>query len=128
LDERDGAWTFSFLFSSFPSFCKALLNFVRGRLPMQKKPYFKLVALAILMGFLFLSAPGLSCAEKKASKFDFRLLIKKPVVWISSVLNMFIPISDSGNNSTSKITTPDKSSPKIKPLGDILVVRPSRGD
>jgi hypothetical protein len=94
---------------------------------MHKKPFCKVAALVVLLGFIFLSAPGLMSADKKATKFDFRVIIKKPAMWISSVLNMFTPIFDPGN-STSKTVAPDKSNPKIKPLGDILIVRPSRDD
>jgi hypothetical protein len=95
---------------------------------MHKKPFCKVAALVVLLGFIFLSAPGLMSADKKASKFDFRVIIKKPAMWISSVLNMFTPIFDPGNSRTSKTVAPDKSNPTIKPLGDILIVRPSRED
>jgi len=95
---------------------------------MHKKPFCKVAAMVVLLGFIFLSAPGLSSADKKASKFDFRVIIKKPAIWISSVLNMFTPIFDPGNRGTSNTVAPDKSNPKIKPLGDILIVRPSRED
>jgi hypothetical protein len=99
---------------------------------MHKKPFVKIVALVALFAIILLSAPGLSSAEKKASKFDFRLLIKKPALWISSVLDMFIPIFDRGDSGTSKNTTPTtapgNSSFKIRPLGDSLSVRPSQSD
>jgi hypothetical protein len=94
---------------------------------MHKKPFCKVAALVVLLGFIFLSAPGLMSADKKASKFNLRVIIKKPAMWISSVLNMFTPIFDTGN-STSKTVAPDKSNQKIKPLGDMLIVRPSRDD
>lgn len=95
---------------------------------MHKKSLFKVAALVALFGFLLLSAPGLSSAPKKPAKFDFRLMVKKPAMWISSLLNMFTPIFDNGNSGTSKNTTPDNSSYTIKPLGDSLAVRPSKSD
>jgi len=95
---------------------------------MHKKLFPKIIALVALLGFIVLSAPGLSSAEKKATKFDFGLLIKKPVAWISAAWSMFTPIFDKDANPTSKTTTPSPSKLKIRPLGDSLSVRPSGGD
>jgi len=95
---------------------------------MHRNQIFKVAALVVLLGFIFLSAPGLSSAEKKSTKFDFSLLLKKPAMWISSVLNMFTPIFDNGNNGTSTSTTPNKSNYKIKPTGGLPAPKPSGGD
>jgi hypothetical protein len=95
---------------------------------MQKKSLFKVAALFTLLGFFLLSVPGLYSAPKQTSKFDFRLLIKKPVIWISSFVSMFTPVFDTGTSETSNTINQDKSSRKIKALGDSLSVRPSKGD
>jgi hypothetical protein len=95
---------------------------------MHKKLFPKIIALVALLGFIFLSAPGVSSAEKKATKFDFGLLIKKPAAWISAAWSMFTPIFDRDATPTSKTTTPSTPKLKIKPLGDAIVGRPSGGD
>jgi len=95
---------------------------------MHKKLFPKIIALVALLGFIFLSAPGLSSAEKKATRFDFGLLIKKPAAWISAAWSMFTPIFDRDATPTSKTTVPSTSKLKIKPLGDAIVGRPSGGD
>ena len=95
---------------------------------MQKKSLFKIAALFTLLGFFLLSVPGLSSAPKKTSRFDFRVLIKKPVAWISSFVSMFTPVFDTGNSDTSNTINQDNSSGKIKALGDSLSVRPSKSD
>ncbi len=95
---------------------------------MHKKLFPKAIAIVALLGFISLSAPGLSSADKKAARFDFGLLIKKPVAWISATWSMFAPIFGRDAIPTSKTTTPSTSKLKIKPLGDAVVGRPSRGD
>ncbi len=95
---------------------------------MHKKLFPKILALVALLGFIFLSAPGLSSAEKKAARFDFGFLIKKPAVWISAAWSMFAPIFGRDASPTSKTTTPSTSKLKIKPLGESMSVRPSGGD
>ena len=95
---------------------------------MQKKSLFKIAALFTLLGFFLLSVPGVSSAPKKSSKFDFRVLIKKPAALISSFVSMFIPIFDTGNSNTSPTVNQDNPNGKIKPLVDIIIGRPSSGD
>jgi len=95
---------------------------------MSRKLIFKSVAMITLLGFFLLSVPGLSSAPKKSSKFDFRVLIKKPAAMISSFFSVFTPIFDTENPDTSKTIGSDNSGTKIKPLGDILIVKPSKDD
>jgi len=85
----------------------------------------KTAAFIALFAFLFLLAPALSNA--KPAKFDIRLLIKKPAMWISSFWNIITPIFDGGND-TSKAIIPGDSTAKIKPLTDSLSPKPSKGD
>jgi hypothetical protein len=86
------------------------------------------VALFTLLGFFFLSVPGLSSAPKKSSKFDFRFLIKKPAAWFSSFASMFTPVFDTGNSDTPNTIKQDNSSGKIKAAGGLSVPRLSDGD
>jgi hypothetical protein len=95
---------------------------------MQKKSLFKIAALFTLLGFFLLSVPGLSSAPKKSSKFDFGVLIKKPVAWISSFVSIFTPAFDTGSPDTSNTVDQDNTSGKIKALGDSLSLRPSKSD
>jgi hypothetical protein len=95
---------------------------------MHKKTFAKVIALLALVGFIFITAPGLSSAEKKGARLDFRAMMKKPFAWASSVWTWISPILDPGNRDASKISVPNTSSLKAKPLGDSISVRPSKGD
>jgi hypothetical protein len=90
-----------------------------------RKRFTKTAAFVALFAFLFLLAPGLSNA--KPGKFDIRLLIKKPAIWISSFWNIITPIFGGGNDGTSAIV-PGDSPAKIKPLTDSLSPKPSTRD
>jgi hypothetical protein len=85
----------------------------------------KTAAFIALFAFLFLLAPALSNA--KPAKFDIRLLIKKPAMWISSFWNIITPIFDGGNDGVKAIV-PGDSAAKIKPLTESVSVKPSKGD
>ncbi len=93
---------------------------------MQKK-LTKTAAFIALFAFLFLFAPGLSVAKEKPFKINFRALVKKPALWISSFFDIFDPIFGHGKNAPKAIV-PDDSVPTIKPLTDSASVKPSRGD
>ena len=90
-----------------------------------RKKLTKTAAFVALFAFVFLLAPGLSNA--KPGKFDIRLLIKKPAMWISSFWNIITPIFDGGNDN-HKAIVPGDSTAKIKPLTDSLSPKPSKGD
>ena len=85
----------------------------------------KTAAFIALFTFIFLLAPALSNA--KPVKFDIRLLIKKPAMWISSFWNIITPIFD-GREDTPKAIVPGDSTVKIKPLTESVSVKPSKGD
>ena len=85
----------------------------------------KTAAFVALFAFLFLLAPGLSNA--RPGKFDIRLLIKKPAIWISSFWNIITPIFD-GRDDTSKAIVPGDSIAKIKPLTESVSPKLSKGD
>ena len=95
---------------------------------MHKKTFPKIAALVVLLAFIFLSAPGLSSAEKKSTKIDWSLLVKKPAAWISAAWNMFSPIFGRDTTAPPKTPAPSKSYLKVKPLGDAIIGRPSGGD
>lgn len=85
----------------------------------------KTAAFIALFAFLFLLAPALSNA--RPAKFDIRLLVKKPAMWISSFWNIITPIFD-GRDDSPKAIVPGDSTAKIKPLTDSLSPKPSKGD
>ena len=87
----------------------------------------KTAAFIALFAFLFLFAPGISSAKEKPFKINFRSLVKKPAMWISSFWNIFDPIFDRGKDAPPAIV-PDESIVKIKPLTDSASVKPSKGD
>jgi len=82
----------------------------------------KSAAFVALFAFLFLLAPGLSNAGPR--KFDIKLLLKQPAIWISSFWNIITPIFDGRDNVPTTIISPAK----IKPLTESVSVRPSKGD
>jgi hypothetical protein len=89
------------------------------------KRFTKTAAIVALFAFLFLLAPGISSA--KPGKFDIRLLVKKPAMWIASFWNVITPIFDGGNDNPKAIV-PGDSTAKIKPLTDSVSPKPSKGD
>lgn len=89
------------------------------------KKFTKTAAFIALFAFIFLLAPALSNA--KPAKFDIRLLIKKPAMWISSFWNIITPIFD-GREDSTKAIIPGDSTAKIKPLTESVSVKPSKGD
>jgi hypothetical protein len=95
---------------------------------MHKKPFSKAVAILALVGFICLLAPGLSSAEKKASRFDFRSIIRKPAVWVSSLWSWIAPVFDSGNPPVSKSLAPANSPLKARPTGGLPAPRAGGGD
>jgi hypothetical protein len=95
---------------------------------MHKKTISKMVAILALIGFMGLLAPGLSSAEKKASRFDYRSIIRKPAVWISSVWSWIAPVFDFGDTAVAKSPLPSNSTFKARPTGDLPSPRPSKSD
>ncbi len=88
----------------------------------------KLTALIALAAFLFLFAPGLSSAEKKTVKYDFRIFFKKSLTFIASIADYITPVFYKGKTDTSRNTVTDDSNLKAKPLGDSISLRPSNKD
>lgn len=88
----------------------------------------KMTAMIVLLGFVFLLAPGLYSAPKKAQKFSFGIFIKKPLSWMSSLYDFVSPYFGKGNSGTSPSLAPDDSTVKVKPLGDSIFLRPSEKD
>lgn len=95
---------------------------------MSKNLSLKIIAMATLVGFFLLSVPGLSSAPKKTTKFDFRILIKKPATWISSFMSFLNPVFDSENPEPSKSNSSNVTIPITKPTGGLAAPRPSTGD
>jgi hypothetical protein len=95
---------------------------------MQKKTIRKTFALLALIGFIGLLAPGLSSAEKKASRFDFRSFIRKPASWITSIWSWIAPVTGPEDAAVSKAPLPNNSTLKARPTGDLPCPRPSKSD
>jgi len=95
---------------------------------MHNRTLSKTLAVLALVGFIGLLAPGLSSAEKKSTRFDFRSVIRKPAAWVSSVWNWIVPIFDLGNSTVSKSPLPTTSPLKARPTGGLPAPRPGRGD
>ena len=85
----------------------------------------KTAAFVALFALLFLLAPTLSSA--RPGKFDIRLLIKKPVIWVTAFWNVITPVFDA-RDSGSKAIVPGEPTPTIKPLTDSLSPKLSKGD
>ena len=90
---------------------------------MRAKSFFKATCLVVCLGIFLLSVPPLSSAQRPG-KFDFRTMIRKPVLLISSYLPIFSSVFDLGASDTPSHDTIGT----VRPLGDIIHVRPSDGD
>ena len=95
---------------------------------MHRKPLSKAIALVALVGFICLFAPGLSSAEKRTSRFDFRSVLSKPVVWVSSLWGWIAPVFGSAGAPASKNIAPDNSPLKVRPTGGLAAPRMGGGD
>jgi len=94
---------------------------------MRKRLFVRTVALVVCLVFIGLSASGLFAADKKSSRVDARLLLRKPIQFLVSILPIFDSFFNihkkqifSGNDSSSTGT--------VKPTGEITLGRPSTGD
>jgi hypothetical protein len=93
---------------------------------MRKRLFVRTVALVVCLVFIGLSASGLFAADKKSSKIDARLLLRKPIQFLVSIL----PIFDSIFNIHKKqiISGNDSGSMTVRPTGELVSGRPSTGD
>ncbi|MCJ7644142.1 MAG: hypothetical protein MUP28_06655 [Candidatus Aminicenantes bacterium] len=94
---------------------------------MRKRSFVRTVALVVCLVFIGLSASGLFATDKKSSRIDARLLLRKPIQFLVSIFPGFDSIFNthkkqvlSGNDSGSTGT--------VKPTGELLSGRPSTGD
>ena len=94
---------------------------------MRKRLFVRTVALVVCLVFIGLSASGLFAADKKSSRVDARLLLRKPIQFLVSILPIFDSFFNihkkqifSGNDSSSTGT--------VKPTGELVSGRPSTGD
>ena len=93
---------------------------------MRKRLIVRTVALVVCLVFIGLSASGLFAADKKSFKIDARLLLRKPIQFLVSIL----PIFDSIFNIHKKpiISGNDSGSMAVRPTGELVSGRPSTGD
>ena len=91
-----------------------------------RKKIFRTVAILTCFSILTLSIPGSISAEKKANKFSFNQIFSDSLLFISSILPMFSPNTDTGkditlpetNNSTGKKIKITDGVTKPKPPDD----------
>jgi hypothetical protein len=94
---------------------------------MRKRLIVRTVALVVCLVFIGLSASGLFAADKRSSKIDGRLLLRKPVQFLVSIL----PIFDSFFGIHRKVVVSSNDSGSmgtVKPTGELVSGRPSTGD
>lgn len=85
----------------------------------------KAIAIMVCFGFLLLTVPSLNATDKRGKDFDFKQIIKKPVLIINSMLPLLSPIFDSWKYKNSEL----KNAPgKIKITGGLVCPRVSDGD
>lgn len=94
---------------------------------MRKKIFFKATALLACVALLSLYVPNLIAAEKGTPESNFRLLLEKPVNFISSLLS-FLPVFDSGNSPSSDQVKKEKENNKTKITGGMGIGKVSDGD
>jgi hypothetical protein len=92
---------------------------------MRKSFIAKVVALALCLVFVGISASGLFAAEKRVSKIDARLLLQRPIQFLISV---FPALGSVFNLRKTPINSGDSSSSVVKPTGELASGRPSTGD
>lgn len=97
---------------------------------MRKKVFLKTVSFVVCFSILTLSFPGSIAAEKSLKKFNFRLMIKKPGIMLSSVFPFLRSVSGTGSSSPSN--PPYKgdadSGGKVKVTGGLLRGKVADGD
>ena len=95
---------------------------------MHKKKFFKTTAIVVCFALVVLAFPGLTSAKTKAPRFDLSRFLKKPAMFVASLLS-YLPIYDTGRYVDDYDVTPDvKYGKKVKVTGDLSKGRPSGGD
>lgn len=103
------------------------MRLILRRFVMRKNIFFKVSALVACLAVLSLSVPNLMAAEKGNPDFSFKVLLKKPGAFLSSLLS-FLPIFDGGDSTSSDKADNDKEDSKIKLTGGLGSGRVSDGD
>ncbi len=93
---------------------------------MRKSAFTKSVALVICLAFVGLAASGLFAAPKRATYAEVRQLLMKQMYSFVSWLPYFEAYKHS-QDSSQELNAASSTS-KVKPTGDIKVVKPGDGD
>lgn len=96
---------------------------------MKSKKILRIVAIAVCLGFLTLSISGVVyAADKTVKKPDVRTLLKKPLLLINSIFNVFLAPTDQKANNSSEEKSNSNSNSKIKMTGNLKSPRVADGD
>jgi hypothetical protein len=96
---------------------------------MKSKKILRIVAIAVCLGFLTLSISGVVYAsDKKVKKPDVRTFLKKPLLLINSIFNVFLAPTDQKANTGSEEKSDSNSNSKIKMTGNLKSPRVADGD
>ncbi|NIM57802.1 MAG: hypothetical protein GTO16_02515 [Candidatus Aminicenantes bacterium] len=96
---------------------------------MKSKKILRIVAIAVCLGFLTVSISGVVYAtDKTVKKPNVRTFLKKPLLLINSIFNVFLAPTDGKASTGSEEKSDSKSSSKIKTTGNLKSPRVADGD
>lgn len=96
---------------------------------MISKKILRVVAIMVCLGFITLTVSGVVYAsDKKIKKPDVRTFLKKPMLLINSIFNVFLSPTDQKANAGSEERSNSNSNSKIKITGNIKSDKVADGD
>ena len=96
---------------------------------MKSKKILRVIAIMVCLGFLTLSISGVVYAtDKSVKKPDVRTLLKKPMLLLNSIFNVFLAPTEGKANTGSEKKEDSDSGSKIKMTGNLKSPRVADGD
>ena len=96
---------------------------------MISKKILRVVAIMVCLGFITLTVSGVVYAsDKKIKKPDVRTFLKKPLLLINSIFNVFLAPTDQKANTGSEEKSNSNSNSKIKMTGNLKSPKVADGD
>jgi hypothetical protein len=96
---------------------------------MISKKVLRVVAIMVCLGFITLSVSGIVyAADKTVKKPDVRTFLKKPLLLLNSIFNIFLSPTDQKANTGSEKESDSDSNSKIKMTGNLKSPRVADGD
>jgi len=92
-----------------------------------KKTMKKVTAIIVCFVFIAMVFPGLADAKPRVKKFNFKQLIRKPAIFLVSLLS-YVPIYDIGADYDRVEPYGKKIKTRMTITGDLNKGRPSGGD